>query len=245
MPRVILLIALMVGCSANDPLIDRTADIPVVDSVSIYGDGEKTLIHVCDWHHVSIKDFRKELPAKVTAAEVELLHSEFLRTIADVQIEQQMVLTSLDVKRVWLEGLIDDDGYHRLRVALREAKDFPDLESIVESDATEMGAAARMIIDGEELEVMSAEDLEIHQAGYPLREGVTEADMERQENELVRRIVAAGESPAVLICGGDHEFSDNVPDGWQVVRVEVAAWQVATVHLRAAGNWTRVFFWLS
>ncbi|WP_166822561.1 hypothetical protein [Thalassoroseus pseudoceratinae] len=238
MRHTLLVFAFIVGCGQTDPLVERLDTSPIVASVTVHGGGEKTIVHIADWHHVSVEDLRKELPDDATEEEFAEAYAEFLMTVAEVHIEQQSLMTSIGVKRVWLEGLTDEraDGYRGLCEAMRAVRDNPsELAEMMESDLVEMGVAALMIVDGEELEVMPAEDAELWEAGYPFRDGFTNADLECREDEIVRRIVAAGKSPAYLICGGSHDFADNVPSGWCVVRVEVNPWQVATEHIMAAG----------
>ncbi len=88
-----------------------------------------------------------------------------------------------------------------------------------------MGAAGQLLVAGEVKQVLPADNAELLRLGFPLRDRFTEADKEHREDERVRRIVAAGESPAVLVLGGGHDLSDNLPAGWRSVRVDVNAWQ--------------------
>ena len=47
---------------------------------------------------------------------------------------------------------------------------------------------------------------------------------------MERRIGTATQSPAYLICGGSHHFANNLPNGWRVVRIEVAAGNIWRIH---------------
>ena len=59
-----------------------------------------------------------------------------------------------------------------------------------------MGAAGQLLVAGEVKQVLPADNAELLRLGFPLRDRFTEADKEHREDERVRRIVAAGESPA-------------------------------------------------
>ncbi len=213
-----------------DPLVAQLERLPEVASVTVRGEGEKTIVHIADWHFVSRELFAAELPDDATEAETDELYAEFLRSVDAVQREQIAVLRALGVSEVWQEGLTDADavGFHGLAEAIRDAgegKAGSAFESMRRDDLRQMGAAGQLLVAGEVKRVLPADDAELLRLGFPLRDGFTEADRERREDEIVRRMVAAGKSPAVLVLGGSHDLSDNLPDGWRVVRVESNAWQ--------------------
>ncbi|WP_166831999.1 hypothetical protein [Thalassoroseus pseudoceratinae] len=66
----------------------------------VHGEGEKTIVHVADWHFVSRGLFAAELPADATEAEIDELYREFLKSVAAVQMEQCVVLRELAPGRV-------------------------------------------------------------------------------------------------------------------------------------------------
>lgn len=100
------------------------------------------------------------------------------------------------------------------------------------ADLRQMGAAGQLLVAGELKRVLPADDAELLRLGFPLRDGFTDADLERREDEIVRRMVAAGKSSVVLVLGGSHDLSDNIPDGWRVVRVECHSVMFATNRSR-------------
>lgn len=190
--------------------------MPEVASVTVHGNGSNTIIHIADWHFVPREHFAAELPKDATEAEIDELYAEFLESVAAVQAQQCVVLRELAPQRVWLERLTDEqvDDFRGLCEAIRDVRSNPGpLAEMMESDLTEMGAVARLIVDGHEIEVMAAENPELLRLGFPLRDGFTEADEERRESEMIRRIVGVSESPIVVILGDDHDLNDNLLDG--------------------------------
>jgi len=73
------------------------------------------------------------------------------------------------------------------------------------------------------LEVLAAEDPVLLEAANPVgKDGSVRFDAdanERRESAIVRRLLKAG-PVAVIVLGGGHDLSDNVPFGCEYIRLQ-------------------------
>ena len=171
----------------------------------------------------------------------------FLQDVEAVQVEQMALLRSQvkshGLNAVFLEGIAQDEmpAFRKLLGQLARWKK-PDGDGLLDMfltdmhrlDTLEVGAGGRLIMAGE-LEVLPAEDAEAMKAANPVKDGKVQFDEtanERREDALVRNVLAAESSVAVLILGGGHDLSDNIEriGGGQVEYVQVEA------HKKAVGE---------
>ncbi len=176
-------------------------------------------------------------------------YEAFLADVEAVQVEQMALRRSLvkshGLNAVFLEGIAQDEmpAFRKLLGQLARWKK-PDGDGLLDMfltdmhrlDTLEVGAGGRLMMAGE-LEVLPAEDAEAMKAANPVKDGKVqydEAAIERREDAIVRNVLAAESSVAVLILGGGHDLSDNIEriGGGQVeyVRVQVEA------HKKAVGE---------
>jgi hypothetical protein len=208
-----------------------------VAGVESFGDGERTIVHVADYHLVPPDDFRAKLPEDVTEAEAEPLYEGFLETVDAVQAEQVEVLRALDVRSVWIERLTDQDveGVHKLAefmgVLVRAAKEQGEgVTGPLKSDQRAGGAAYHLLVEGEIDRLRPADDAELLDAANPLVVGWDSPKIAERERKIVERVTADGGPVEVLVCGGSHRLEKYLPEGWRLVRVEVKAWRKAVAE---------------
>lgn len=135
------------------------------------------------------------------------------------------------MKAVFLEGLTEAEvePYKKLREALRNWIRPDDSDALSEfllqqhrQDSLLLGAASRV----DDLEILSAEEPDAMEAANPLKNGRVEFDetaVERREEAMVRKILSVPNPVSVLILGGDHDSSDNVPADVEYIRIGLEA----------------------
>lgn len=219
--RYLPLILLALGCSKTPEAFLSEADflaIPHVHNLdeSACWNPTTQIIHIADYHFVEREDFEADGGED---------WEQFLKDVRAVQAQQIDVLTHLrdhhGIDEVFLEGMVEADvpEFNKISGMLRELEkrggDASDLEL-----ALLVGAAARV----EGLTVLPAENADALEAANPVKNGKVEHDPEAErirENAIVENLLASGKPVVVILLGGDHDLSDNVPDGVDVVRVQV------------------------
>lgn len=220
-----LLFLLFAALPTNDDL----ANTPEVASVTVQAVQNPThrIIHVLNWHFVSREDFALEGDSDAYEA--------FLDDVEAVQVEQMTFLKRLGVKKVSYEGLTPENhpAYVK-RAATLQKLHRPDgdggidllLKGFIREDTLQLGAAGRMLMAGQIEQVSPAEDEELLDKANPVRDGklvFDETANKAREDAVVRLLLQERES--VLIMGGSHDLTDNVPDGVEYLRVVLKRYQ--------------------
>ncbi|NQV28103.1 MAG: hypothetical protein HQ518_27440 [Rhodopirellula sp.] len=94
-----------------------------------------------------------------------------------------------------------------------------------QTDMMLIGAPGQLLIDGHIKSVAPAEDANAYEDANPVKPDGTiifnEKSNEARENAIVKNLMKASGGTAVLVLGGAHDLSDNVPDGVRLVEVTV------------------------
>jgi len=201
-----------------------------------------TILHIRDWHFVDKErfalDVRDESEAELSDADVNELFEEHRTVVAEVQKQQRKLIRSLRAKQVFHEGLTAEQmPLHKKKIkVLRDFKQYlPDgdapFDQLVryeyQTDMLLIGATGRLLIDGHIEAVAPAEEAKAYEAANPVKPDGTivfdEKANEAREDAIVRKLMKAS-GTAVIVLGGAHDLSDNVPAGVQLVEVTVKAY---------------------
>jgi hypothetical protein len=230
--------------------------LPGVHSVEIAHRADRPthrIIHVANWHFVPRDAFAADLRDQddtISDDKIDRLYAEFLDEVEAVQQEQMALLRAL-VRRYSLavihyEGFTEGSAdFKRLVAAVRgfdEIKpkgDTPVERLLLEQhrhDLLQIGAPGRLMLADEFEEVLPIEDDEVLEAANPVgSDGTVQFDPEvneRREDAIVRNLLSAG-PVAVVVLGGGHDLSDNVPEDCEYVRVVTKQYRQAVEPERA------------
>ena len=220
--------------------------LPGVESVEVVVECKSprlTIIHVRDWHFVDKQSFaldvRDTSEKPLSDAEIDDLHEDHRTTVAAVQKQQRRLMLSLvkrhGIRRVFHEGLVAEQlpAYKRRIAALKKLKPFlkgdDPLEQFIrheyETDLLRLGVPGQLLIDGQIEAVLPAEDKAAYEAANPVKpDGRIVFDqkaIEARENAIVRKMLHQSSKVAVVVLGGSHDLSDNIPAGVKLVEVTV------------------------
>ena len=177
--------------------------------------------------------------------EVEAVQSQQKELLQALKLNHQ-------VTEVYIEGLAKDDkaafgkrakqlyslgrivalNRQALRTSGRNIEDFKTKLGTVEAshriELLRIGAAGQLQAE-RVLKVLPAEDKAAHEAARPVREdGTVRFDPmlnDAREDTIVKNALAGESTVSVLILGGAHDLSDNVPEGVQYIRVGTKAYR--------------------
>ena len=205
-------------------------------------DPKLTIIHVRDWHFVDRQSFALDVQdasdEPLTDDEVDTLFAEHRETVAAIQKQQMRVMLALvkqaGIKQVFQEGLVAEElaAYRKRITVLRDFRKYlPDgdrpLDQFTryeyETDMLQIGVPGQLWINNKIKSVASVEDEAAYKAANPIRDGKIVLDKslnEAREDAIVRNTLRASET-AVLVLGGAHDISDNVPAGVELIVLTV------------------------
>lgn len=205
-----------------------------------------TIIHIRDWHFVDKErftlDVRDESEAELSDADVDALFEEHQATVAVIQRQQkqliQKLVNGLKIKQVFQEGLTAEQlpAYQKRIAILKDFRQFlPTGDAPIDqftryeyqTDMLLIGAPGQLLIDDHIKSIAPGEDAKAYKAANPLKPDgrivFDEKVNEAREDAIVRNLMKAS-GPAVIVLGGAHHLSDNVPAGVQLVEVTVKAY---------------------
>lgn len=209
------------------------------------------IVHVANWHYVPRDAFAADLRDQddtLPDDEIDRRYTEFLDEVEAVQREQMDLLRALiqrySLACIHYEGFSEDSAdFSRLVATIREFE-APPGETPVERllleqhrhDLLQIGAAGRLMLADELEEVLPIEEDELLEAANPVgNDGTVRFDAEaneRREDVIVRKLLAAG-PVAVVVLGGGHDLSDNVPEDFEYVQVVTKQYRRAVEPERA------------
>jgi hypothetical protein len=216
----------------------------------------RRIVHVLDWRFVDKRDAAIALRAQGKEDTLDERHAADVAKVERAQAEQLEMLSTLvdkhGVKEVWRHSLCEDDmpSFAKVFQSLTSNEEsLATLRSVAEQDPEDQElkasvasceaslkdgmlaiGAAGILAKEKKLRLLPAEDKEARNAANPLRpDGTVVYDAEKieaRQSAIVKNILAKSDS-AVLILGGEHDLSDNVPDDCEYIRVTVKAYRAA------------------
>lgn len=245
----ILLLAFLSADPSSAELSESLRKLPVVDSVNVIASkvkAKKRIIHVLDWHYVDEASFVadiKDADEELSEDEIKEAVEQHRKAVRKVQKqEKQLILfliSELGIKQVFQEGftLEELDGYKKRIKILKEFEPPTGdggfdlfIRHEYQTDLMLIGAPGQLLIDEKLEAVLPAEEAEAYKAANPLKDGkfvLDEKANEAREDAIVRRVLTGTARNQILVLGGAHDLSLNVPDDCEYIRVAVKAYRKA------------------
>lgn len=220
---------LLVAMLADLPGLES---FPGVESVKVVVDCEEptlTIVHILDWHFIEYAEFKADVEDQIGADQIENQYVVFAREVQAVQDQQELFLNAMAKaghRDVWIEGLIPEFERAFIHICHAAARN-----GLYESpNPISVGAAARLFVK-QQIRVHALDTdnglrltKPLDSAGK-LRE-VSQADIEKRENLMMQQL-RQHKGVAIVVLGGAHDLSNNVPKGTKLVVVTVKGYRKA------------------
>lgn len=240
----ILLLPLLIAAT---PILSSHPDVASVKVAVDCESPKLTIIHICDWHFVDKErftiDVRDESTTPLSDAEVDELFEQHRADVGAIQKQQKRVIRTLvkqhGIKQVFHEGFTPEQlpAYKRHIEILKDFKQYlPTGDSGLDrftryeyqTDMLLIGVPGQLLIDGHIKSVLPAEEAKAYEAANPVKPDgrivFDEKANEARENAIVRTLMKSGSATEVLVLGGSHDLSDNVPAGVKLIEGTVKAY---------------------
>lgn len=215
------------------------ADLPVLKSlpgvesikVAVPCENPKlTVIHIRDWHFIEFETFKADIEGQVPEDQMAREFMAFAREVEEIQDRQEQILRVLaraGHKEVWMEGLTPPMEPIFLQICHAAAHNG----LYASPNPLHVGAVGRLAVE----RVVTARALDTDEgleAADPIgtdgsiRE-VSVADNEKREDLMIRQL-AGRTGVAVIMLGGGHDLSNNVPEGVRLIEVTVKGYAAAS-----------------
>jgi len=225
-----------------EPLLSQIPGVESVKVVKARVQPTHRIVHLLNWHFIPRKmfasDLRDQSDKPISDGEIDRRYVGFLAEVEKVQHEQAVLIRAMiqqhGVRRVHYEGFSKSEvaAFRRLVVALRNfEKHKPKGDSPIEqfllgefrADLLRVGAPGRLMMSGELDEVLPIDDITLLKAANPVQaDGTVRLDweiIERREDAMVKHLLEGGQV-TVVVLGGAHDLSNNIPKSCEYVRVK-------------------------
>jgi hypothetical protein len=237
------MITALIACLLSDLPADLKA-MPAVASVRVAvecADPSLTIVHIRDWHFVEKKafaiDVRDVSDEQLSDNEVDELFEEHREAVALVQKQQKRLIRKLGIKQVFQEGFTAEElpAYQKRIGILRDFRKYLPIDDRplsqfaryeYQTDMLQIGASGQLLIDEKIDATIPADDAKALEAANPIKDGrivFDEKAIEFREDAIVTNLQTTT-GTAVLILGGAHDLSNNVPDGVRLIVVTVSGY---------------------
>jgi hypothetical protein len=225
------MIELILACVLTD--LPKLESLPGVESAKIAvkcDDPKLTIVHIRDWHFIEFAEFQAEVQDEIAEDQVENQYLIFAREVQEVQDQQELFLEAMAKaghQDVWIEGLIPEFErafIHICHVAARNG--------LYESpNPISVGAAARLFVK-RQIRVHALDTDKGLRLTKPLDAAgklrtVSEANIEQRENLMMQQL-RSHKGVAIVVLGGAHDLSNNVPPETRLVVVTVKGYREAS-----------------
>ena len=240
--KMLIAFASLVSVNAAPPISGDLKSLKEVHSARVVTESDtpkQTIIHLKDWHYVSKADYI--IDKGINGADgLPATYDKFLESVSKVQTQQEAVLRMLiakhGVKSVYKEGWCVKEKFFvdTAKVAeamakaawLKQVRNKPDLEDT----RLNLGPAGKLLEEGTLIEFRACESVTLLDDCNPFDENgkprdVSEKTLEAREQFIVDQIVKGREKLSVVILGGAHDLSDNVPKDVRLIEVTVKAYE--------------------
>ncbi|QDT77426.1 hypothetical protein Mal35_08520 [Gimesia maris] len=187
-----------------------------------------TIIHIVNYPYLTPEVFGTQLKdqnSKCTQKQIDKAYSYFLKVVETAQQDQIVVLRHLikkyKLKAVYTEGLTEKN-HPEIMKSIESIKEFEktkedpideNLEFLNWQGKLSLGAAGRLVVNGELETLLVTEDSEAFEASNPVRSdgwGVFDKNAdERREDAIVVNLLK-GSGVVVIVLGEDHDLRENL-----------------------------------
>lgn len=221
----------LLACLLTD--LPSLESLPGVESTKVVVDSAEpalTIVHIRDWHFIEYAEFEADVQGEVAEDQVQNQYLIFAREVQEIQDQQELFLNAMAKaghRDVWIEGLIPEFERAFIHICHAAARN-----GLYQSpNPISVGAAARLFVK-QQIRVHALDTdkgLRLTKpldAAGKLRE-VSEADVEERENLMMMRL-REHKGVAIVVLGGAHDLSNNIPAGTKLVVVTVKGYRKAS-----------------
>lgn len=225
------MLELFLVCVLSD--LPELGSFPGVESVKVAVDCDEpklTLVHIRDWHFIEYTEFKADVQDQVTDDQIQNQYLIFAREVQEVQDQQELFLNAMAKaghRDVWIEGLIPEFERAFIHICHAAARN-----GLYKSpNPISVGAAARLFVK-QQIRVHALDTDKGLRLTKPLDSAgklreVSEADIEKREDLMIRQL-RNHKGVAIVVLGGAHDLSNNVPKGTKLVVVTVKGYRKAS-----------------
>ena len=232
-----MMLELLVVCVLST--LPELQEFPGVESARTVVDCDEpklTIVHVRDWHFIEFAEFRAEVEDEIAPELINDQYLIFAHEVQAVQDQQELFLKAMvraGHRDVWIEGLIPEFERAFQHICHAAAQN-----GLYESpNPISVGAAARLFVK-QQIRVHALDTDKGLRLTMPLdadgrlRE-VPDSDIEKRENLMMRQL-KDHTGVAIVVLGGAHDLSNNVPTGVKLIVVTVRGYRQASGEEPAA-----------
>jgi len=213
--------------------LPNVESFPGVESVKVAVDCEQptlTIVHILDWHFIEYAEFKADVEDQIGADQIENQYVVFAREVQAVQDQQELFLNAMvkaGHRDVWIEGLIPEFERAFIHICHAAARN-----GLYESpNPISVGAAARLFVK-QQIKVHALDTDKGLRLTKPLDSAgklreVSKADIEKRENLMMQQL-RSHKGVAIVVLGGAHDLSNNIPPGTKLVVVTVKGYRKAS-----------------
>lgn len=222
---------LLLACVLTDlPNLDS---LPGVESAKVVVDCAEpvlTIVHIRDWHFIEYAEFKADVQDEVADDQIDNQYLIFAREVQEIQDQQELFLNAMAKaghRDVWIEGLIPEFERAFIHICHAAARN-----GLYETpNPISVGAAARLFVK-RQIRVRALDTDKGLRLTQPLDNSgnlrkVSEQDFEKRENLMMQQL-RDHKGVAIVVLGGAHDLSNNVPAGTKLVVVTVKGYRQAS-----------------
>jgi len=202
---------------------------------------ERLIIHVDDYHTVEMGPFYTDQCNQNLAFDKHLISLSYSRHRDDVSSFQQRQreilieliekydLDSLNQARLLVGDTKEIDKRVSIRKSIRQR--YPEIESTSQTRAhgqllvdLSIGNSGQFLVEQIIKQVHPVEDAKLFADANPMKSGqfrIDEKAYEARENFIIQQMLKSDDQVMILICGRGNDFSDNIPQGVMLKRIEI------------------------
>ncbi|MFT4556257.1 MAG: hypothetical protein ACI92S_001599 [Planctomycetaceae bacterium] len=225
------MIELLLVCVLMDlPNLDSLPDVESAKVVVDCDEPTLTIVHIRDWHFIEYAEFKAEVQDEVADDQIETQYLIFAREVQEIQDQQELFLNAMAKaghRDVWIEGLIPEFERAFIHICHAAAQN-----GLYQSpNPISVGAAARLFVK-RQIRVHALDTdkgLRLTKpldAAGKLRE-ISAADVEKRENLMMQQLRDL-KGVAIVVLGGAHDLSNNIPPDTKLVVVTVKGYRQAS-----------------
>lgn len=207
--------------------------LPGVESAKVVVDCREprlTIIHVRDWHFIEYAEFKADVEDEVAPALINGQYIIFAGEVQSVQDQQELFLNAMTHaghRDVWIEGLIPEfEGVFQHICHAAAGNGLYETPNPIS-----VGAAARLFVR-QQIRVHALDTDQGLRLTAPLDatgrlRKVSDSDIEKRENLMMRQLKDQA-GVAIVVLGGGHDLSNNVPADVKLITVTVKGYRQAS-----------------
>lgn len=202
---------------------------------------ERLIIHVDDYHTVEMGHFYPDQYNQHPAFDkhlIRLSYSNHKNDVSSFQQRQREILLELiekyELDSLYQARLVNGDTQEFDKTVSRAKsllQQFEKIESTLQkrsnadlSVAWSIGNSGQFLVEQIIKHVHPVEDAKLLADANPMKSGqfiIDEEAYEARENFIIQQMLKSDDQVMILICSRGNDFSDNIPQGVELKRIEI------------------------